>query len=136
MSKKAILENVDFSVGLFTVKYIQNEDSITQTMAIPINSDGKSVSPQELIKIIKDRFPSNEFNRLSLQYSSEDQDAFKDYINQEIDIEGKTIGEPITDSAQPVEELIELYSKYGTRFEVNIVRNIVLQTLSDMGIIK
>lgn len=135
MPKRAILRNVFFDQGLFTVEYFSDQDqSVTLTMAIPSDEEGNYINPQELIEVIKDRFPDHEFNLMAKQHDPKEREAYEELLDLEIVIEdNKNI---MPESQDTSDEDIELYSRYNVEFEVDNIRHIVLETLINMGVIK
>jgi hypothetical protein len=119
MPRKAIIKTVDIDNGLISVDYFSEQDQIISiNTSIPLNEDGNFIKPDDLVETIKRGYPEYDFKFLNAQ---------KDPVNL---YELKAL-ENLEE-----ENHINLNSRYGTEYEIDTIRYIVLNTLTEMGIIR
>lgn len=130
MPRKAIVKGFDFINGTTTVEYTSEEgQTATITMGLPTDEKGNYIKPEELIKVVKQGYPEYFFVVKNAQRDYRDLEALEALQETEIIIE------PVQE-AEPERDSIDLSSKYGSKYEVGIIKDIVLTTLAEMGIIR
>jgi hypothetical protein len=134
MPRKAIIEYVDVINGFITVNYFSEQNQqISVNIGIPTDEEGNYVKSSELIELVKKNYPEFNFKLKNIQRDSEELAELEALIDTEL-----TIEKPSERSNSNVgeEKTINLDSRYGTKFEINNVKHIVLNTLIEMGLIK
>jgi len=131
MPRKAIIKTVDIDNGLISVDYFSEQDQIISiNTSIPLNEDGNFIKPDDLVETIKRGYPEYDFKFLNAQKDPVNLYELKALENLEVNIETS----PSEISKE--ENHINLNSRYGTEYEIDTIRYIVLNTLTEMGIIR
>lgn len=136
------IEGVDVQTGLINVQYIYEyepgkEDTIDTTLGIPMDSAGRFMEPDKVVKYVEKYYPYGEFQRRRVieKNKTVHTEELEKLNSKEFDV--SVDKDPLSEEINKVEDEPKGdISIYGDLREVTKIRHIVLDTLESLGLIK